>query len=232
MLLQALFFALLYIITIDVFKMYKKWLLFIILFGSSVLYGGRLVRNFFSVQSHKSHLKEIIFSYYVDYKKIKTFGPSPIIIKNSLDCAMQNGVYYPPTINQLYPEIYVLNMPLPQSSENNMNCNIDIFNDYPQASRITGWAYLEHNNQTDQQIGLVLKSNVKSFVFSTESNETIGLKTYFTNAFQAPHKQNGFKIRLDKQVFGIPSGSYQIGVCILQKGKIVGIRFTPQQIDI
>ncbi|MEI6697060.1 MAG: hypothetical protein WCO13_13460 [Bacteroidota bacterium] len=227
-LLQALFLALLYIVIMDIYKADKKWLLPIILFGSVVLYGGRLKQNFSSMEQHKSHLKEIIYYYYVDYEKIITFGPSPAIIKSTLDCARQNGVYTPLTIRQLNPEIIMLNISIPPVIENNMKYSIDVLNDYPIASRVTGWAFLEHDNQADQQIGLVLKSDTKTLVFTTESHDRKDVKKYFTNAFPTLHKQMGFQIILDKKSFGIPNGSYKIGVCILQSHEIVGFQLTPQ----
>ena len=141
---------------------------------------------------------------------------------------MQNGVYTPPTIRQLNPEIKMLNILLPPVIENHLKYSIDVLNDYPKASRVTGWAFLEHDNQADQQIGLVLKSYTKTLVFSTESHDRQDVKKYFTNIFPALHKRIGFQITIEKKSFGIPNGSYQIGMCILQGGKIVGIQLTPQ----
>ena len=95
----------------------------------------------------------------------------------------------------------------------------------------SGWAFLEQDNQASQKIGLLLKSDTNTFVFSTISQERKDVAGYFTNNFPALHKYTGFQITLDKTSFGIPSGKYQVGLCILQKGEIVGFQQVSQQIE-
>jgi hypothetical protein len=230
-LLQALFLSMLYIITINVFISEKRWLFPVILVASSMLFIARLYNNFQNMQLHKTHLREIILAYEVDYKQIKTFGPSPKIIKQLLDISRQTGIYVPPSIRELYPEIKLLDQCEKSEGPNNLAFNIDEYQDNKLFLKINGWAFLRTGNQNINQIGVVLKSETKSFVFSTIKVKRADVAQYFKATYPDLPNYTGFSFLLDKKSIGIPPGFYHIGFCILDHNKMISIKFSEKFID-
>lgn len=222
---QSLFLAFLYIVCIDVFNKWKKWILPILIAGSVFLFCARLNQNLKMMANHKAYLFENIFDYYTNPEKMQTIGLPPAIIVQILDRAIDNGDYLPPTLQQLFLVVKMDNIIIPSSPPNPMLSFTDKYDDYPKFLKIKGWAFLEKGSERNQKTGIVLKSEKQAFIFIANQIERKDVASNFKGAYPGIGNNSGFNILLDKKLCNIPEGNYQLGICIIRDREIMGLNY-------
>lgn len=232
LLLQAVFLAIIYILTIDVFQKKMKYLLPVILSFSILLFAFRLNHNIKYMTLHRDHLIETTSRYYIDYKSITDFGPPPAMIKYFLDNAKKTGVYYPLPIKELNPDIELMNLPDSLYPNNNLQFSADKFNEYGSIIKLSGWAFSQINYHDRQNIGVFLKSSNNLFIFSVHTVRREDVVKHFDKTYPGLHYNNGFDFVFDKKDFNFPEGTYQIGLCIYENNEIKASQLTKHLINI
>ena len=231
-LLPALFVAVMYIVYLNIFHQVKHRVLFLTLAISVVFYSIRLSANYQKINLQKAELSEGILSYYANSDSTTLAFPNPQLAAERIDKAILDGLYTPPTINDLFPDIHLnpdLNIIPPTG---NLLFSIDKVSDNDKFVSIQGWAFLKEGNRYDQKIGIVLKSETDSFVFSTLNIQRPDVIEYYKGKYTGIKQDCGFKLYIIKPSLNIPTGEYLIGICLIENGRMRSIRYSDQTISI
>ncbi|NOR87488.1 MAG: hypothetical protein GQ527_07760, partial [Bacteroidales bacterium] len=144
MLFQVLFLVILYFLFFDTIKKNRFTFVAILVLLSGVLFYGRYQLNFDQMNRHKNRLKEDMFYYHTDFKKINS--SNPLVIKNTLDQSAAIGIYSPPSLQVLYPDIKLLKTTIQSNVFDDLVFKVESFDDFPNATSIKGWAFGKANN--------------------------------------------------------------------------------------
>ena len=96
--------------------------------------------------------------------------------------------------------------------------------------KIIGWAAIEDKDSKDNDISILLKSDNKTYDFSTNKNTRIDVSEYYNKRY---YDDTGFELDISDLNNKLDTGKYTIGICI--KNSIDGsnyIMYTQHQINI
>ncbi|MFZ4413507.1 MAG: hypothetical protein ACOYOV_10525 [Bacteroidales bacterium] len=226
---QAVFLALLYIIAIDLWKKYHTLILVLVLVASSLLYVWRLELNHQYFEYHQAGLKDQIFYYHTNFNRIKSSNPK--VIKTTIDKCIKKGIYTPPSVNELYPEITSLNLEFPANYSERILYTVDDPELDSTTLVLNGWAFSENYQRKNQITIIALQSDSVFLTFSVINTKRKDVQNHFKQTYPNLHLNTGFQSHLAKKWHNIPTGKYRLGVGIAENGIITHFRLTDIEVS-
>ena len=231
--LPALFSALMYITYLNSINGTRKGVFFMIIALSVLLYVTRLNESLIRFDNHKNKLTEGLFSYYTNRDSTTLQYQYPNQAATILDNAIKGGYFTPPKISQLNLKVGLLENISLIADSNDILYRIDKKEDQPLFFQMKGWTILKENNNSNQQIVVILKSETKSYVFSTQTLSRMDVLAHFKDSYPSVNESEycGFNFILDKNGYSILPQTYRVGIGITFEGEMKAIKFSSIYVD-
>lgn len=226
---QAIFLSLLYIILIDSIKHNRSKIIALFLILSTIIYGYRLDSNIKNIKFHQDAIKDQIYYYYTNFRKIKSSNPE--IIKSTLDRSKKFGIYTPPALIDLFPEISKLNLVLPTSYSDKLFIFVDKLEQDSSTIELSGWSFTDDFTLKNQKTAIVLQSASNFITFSVSEVIRKDVKRHFVTTYPDLPLNTGFHIRIDKNFNKIPTGNYNLGICVSRNDTITYLKLTDKYVQ-
>ncbi|PKP33419.1 MAG: hypothetical protein CVT99_00250 [Bacteroidetes bacterium HGW-Bacteroidetes-16] len=227
-LLPILFVSVMYISCINIHQGINHRILVLTIMVSLILYGGRLLSNVHHMNVKKANLSFGLLSYYANPDSSKLNFPRPQVAAQRMKNAISAGFYTPPTISELFPDIRLKTDLDVVAPSDNIHFCIDQIIDNEMFVQLTGWAFMKEGSSNRQKTGIVLKSESDVFLFSTVNIMRKDVPIHFSEVYPDIINHCGFLFVLEKAAHPIPSGRYQVGIYVEEKGGMKSMRFTNQ----
>ncbi len=231
-LIPALFAAILYIITINIYKRRNNWIIYGFIAFLVVLYGFGLKNNVDRLESHKYQLADGLLSFYVDPTNAMLVGPRKAEARKLLSTAIKAGYYDPPPISEIFPEVCLKEDLAVIPETNDILLCFDTIINRTDFANFKGWAFIKKNDLRQFQTCAVLKSPVKYYIFSAYSVLRQDVAGYFKAEYPDIPINCGFNFIMDKRKFNLPPGIYQTGICFLENEKMVALTMSDRTLII
>ena len=225
-LLPVIFLGIVYIAVINTRKQLNRNYLYLVVLGSLFLFSGRLMNSFKELKEQKLQTNWGLFSYYYNPDSTHLLCPNQQWASHRISTAISMGYYNPPDIMELYPENPSSENVTSIPESNTIMYWIDQVFEYQDLLYISGWAFINEKKVNNSQIMIVFKSAENVYVFPAIQVDRYDVKGVFEKDYQGATDHCGFKFHLNKSNFMFPRQEYQIGICIVKSGKMLGLRFT------
>lgn len=227
----TMFIIFIYILALRNKKELKHNYIFLLLGLNLILYAARINFNNTWLTAHNTKLKNGIASFYIDPSTSSLASPNLELSRKLMTNAINKGFYNPPSISELFPDIYLLNLQEIIRPSNQIIMHIDVLIENPVLIKVSGWAFLEEKNSKSQKIGIVLLSESDKFVISTMEVSRKDVVNHFENNYSDAQENCGFNLVLDKKFFNLKSGAYQVGVCIYHENQILSTNYSNKYVN-
>lgn len=196
--------------------------IFVFIFLSIILFMIRLNDAQSKMNRHSRQLKEGLISWHMEPEQSRLAYPNRHKAAMLFSKTQKNGLYQPPEIKELYPDIKLLNAVLTTPEDHHLEIHMDEIFHESSVLHFTGSVLPVDETAYHCPAVVVFYSPDASYLFSTQPIERPDI-FYLQNDKNAPiYSNQGFFFILDLNSYRLNTGLYELGVGLLKEnGEIV-----------